>query len=179
MEISLSQHSRTSVFQYGTIVRTFLLNNAIIMQSYKNVIQYYVLGKEVLYMKKFIQEFKEFAIGGNLVDMAIGVIVGGAFNSVISSLVADVFTPLLSMLFGGQVDFAELTLGQVQIGNFINTIISFLLTALCLFSVIKALNAAKAAMKKEEEAAAAEPAPAEPSDEVKLLTEIKDLLANK
>ncbi|MBR2686095.1 MAG: large conductance mechanosensitive channel protein MscL [Erysipelotrichaceae bacterium] len=127
-------------------------------------------------MKKFFKEFKDFAIGGNLIDMAIGVIVGGAFNAVVGSLVADIFTPLLGMLFGSSVDFSELMLGQIKIGNFINSIITFLLTALCLFSVIKALNAAKAAAKKEEEAKAAEPAPAEPSDEVKLLTEIKDLL---
>ena len=128
-------------------------------------------------MKKFIQEFKEFAIGGNLIDMAIGVIVGGAFKSVMDSLVGDVFTPLLGMLFGSEVDFSQLTLGAIQIGSFINAVISFLLTALCLFSVIKAINKAKALMKKEEEAKAEEPAPAEPSEEVKLLTEIKDLLA--
>lgn len=128
-------------------------------------------------MKKFIQEFKEFAIGGNLIDMAIGVIVGGAFNSVISSLVADVFTPLLGMIFGSEVDFSELTLGAIQIGSFINAIVSFLLTALCLFSVIKAINKAKAVMKKEQEAEAEEPAPEEPSEEVKLLTDIKELLA--
>ncbi len=128
-------------------------------------------------MAKFIQEFKEFAIGGNLIDMAIGVIVGGAFNSVISSLVADVFTPLLGMIFGSEVDFSELTLGAIQIGSFINAIVSFLLTALCLFSVIKAINKAKAVMKKEQEAEAEEPAPEEPSEEVKLLTDIKELLA--
>ena len=130
-------------------------------------------------MKKFFEEFKEFAIGGNLIDMAVGVIVGGAFNKVVGSLVADVFTPALGMIFGSEVNFEELYIGQIAIGNFINAIITFILTALCLFSVIKGINAAKRAMKKEEEAAAAEPAPAEPSDEVKLLTEIKELLAEK
>ena len=130
-------------------------------------------------MKKFFQEFKEFAIGGNLINMAIGVIIGGAFNAIVGSLVADIFTPILGLLFGSQIDFSELTIaGTIKIGSFINAVITFLLTALCLFSVIKAINAAKEAMKKEEEAAAAE-APAEPSEEVKLLTEIKDLLANK
>lgn len=127
-------------------------------------------------MKKFFQEFKEFAIGGNLIDMAIGVIVGGAFKSVVDSLVADIFTPFLGMIFGSSVDFSQLMLGQIKIGSFINAIISFLLTALCLFSVIKALNAAKKAAKKEEEKVEEPAAPAEPSDEVKLLTEIKDLL---
>ncbi len=133
-------------------------------------------------MKKFFQEFKEFAIGGNLIDMAVGVIVGGAFNKVVGSLVADVFTPALGLIFGSQMNFEELRIGGengILIGNFINAIITFILTALCLFSVIKAINAAKRSMKKEEEAAAEEPAPAEPSDEVKLLTEIKELLANK
>jgi large conductance mechanosensitive channel len=133
-------------------------------------------------MKKFFQEFKEFAIGGNLIDMAVGVIVGGAFNKVVGSLVADVFTPALGLIFGSQMNFEELRIGGengILIGNFINAIITFILTALCLFSLIKAINAAKRSMKKEEEAAAEEPAPAEPSDEVKLLTEIKELLANK
>ena len=120
-------------------------------------------------------EFKEFVMRGNVLDMAIGVIVGGAFSSVVSSLVSDIFTPLLGMLFGSQVDFSEIKLGQVAIGNFINAIVSFILTAFCLFVVIKSINAARALKKKEEEAAPA-PAP-EPSDEVKLLTEIKDLLA--
>ncbi len=133
-------------------------------------------------MKKFFQEFKEFAIGGNLIDMAVGVIVGGAFNKVVGSLVADVFTPALGLIFGSKMNFEELRIGGengILIGNFINAIITFILTALCLFSLIKAINAAKRSMKKEEEAAAEEPAPAESSDEVKLLTEIKELLANK
>lgn len=132
-------------------------------------------------MKKFFEEFKEFAIGGNLIDMAVGVIVGGAFNAIVGSLVADIFTPALALLFGGEFNFAELTIGGengILIGNFINAVITFILTALCLFSLIKAINTAKKAMAKPEEPAE-EPAPAEPSDEVKLLTEIKDLLAKK
>ena len=132
-------------------------------------------------MKKFFEEFKEFAIGGNLIDMAVGVIVGGAFNKIVGSLVADIFTPALGLIFGSKMNFADLTIGGengILIGNFINAVITFLLTALCLFSVIKAINAAKRSMAKPEEPAE-EPAPAEPSDEVKLLTEIKELLANK
>lgn len=120
-------------------------------------------------MKNFIKEFKEFAIGGNLIDMAVGVIIGGAFNAVLGSLVADVFTPILGMLFGSEIDFSQLKLGQVAIGNFINTVITFLLTALCLFVVIKAINKAKEKMVKEK----VEEAAAEPSDEVKLLTSIE------
>ena len=126
-------------------------------------------------MKKFIEEFKEFAVGGNLLDMAVGVIVGGAFSSIINSLVADIFTPLLSMLFGSQTDFSSLKLGQIMIGNFINAVISFLLTALCLFTVVKAINKAKDVLAKpeEEEAPAEDP---EPSEEVKLLTTIAEEL---
>lgn len=120
-------------------------------------------------MKKFIEEFKEFAIGGNLIDMAVGVIVGGAFNAIVGSLVADVFTPLIGMIFGSQIDFSQLKLGQIAIGNFINAVITFLLTALCLFILIKAINKAKEAMKKEE---VKEEEAAEPSEEIKLLTTI-------
>ena len=116
-------------------------------------------------MKKFIEEFKEFAIGGNLIDMAVGVIIGGAFNAIVGSLVADVFTPLLGMIFGSQIDFSQLKLGQIAIGNFINAVVTFLLTALCLFVMIKAINKAKETLKKEE----AEVAAAEPSEEIKLL----------
>ena len=122
-------------------------------------------------MKKFYEEFKEFAFGGNVLDLAIGVIIGGAFNAIIASLVADVITPLIGLLFGGDVDFSSLKLGPIMIGNFINTVITFLLTALCLFSLIKAVNKAKKAAGK-----ATEEAPAEPSDEVKLLTQIADEL---
>ena len=120
-------------------------------------------------MKKFIEEFKEFAIGGNLIDMAVGVIVGGTFNAIIGSLVADVFTPLLGMLFGSRIDFSELKIGQIAIGNFINAVVTFLLTALCLFVLIKAINKAKDSILKKEEETKEEP---EPSEEVKLLTEV-------
>ena len=122
-------------------------------------------------MKNFIKEFKEFAMGGNLIDMAVGVIIGGAFNTVLGSLVGDVFTPILGMLFGSEIDFSSIKLGQIAIGNFINALVTFLLTALCLFAVIKSLNKAKELVKKEE--AAEEEAPAEPSEEIKLLTSIE------
>ena len=120
-------------------------------------------------MKKFIEEFKEFAIGGNLIDMAVGVIVGGAFNAIVGSLVADVFTPLIGMIFGSEIDFSQLKIGQIAIGNFINAVVTLLLTALCLFVLIKAINKAKEAMKKEE---VKEEEAAEPSEEIKLLTTI-------
>lgn len=127
-------------------------------------------------MKKFIEEFKAFAVKGNVLDMAVGVIIGGAFTSIVNSLVADVFTPILGMITGG-IDFSNLSFGildaQIMIGNFLNAVISFLLTAFCVFLIVKAVN--KITKKKEEEPA---PAP-EPSAEEVLLTEIRDLLKNK
>ena len=122
-------------------------------------------------MKKFIEEFKAFAIKGNVLDMAIGVIIGGAFTSIVNSLVADVFTPIISMITGG-IDFSNWHLGHIMIGNFLNAVISFILVAFCVFLFVKALN--KFTKKKE----AAAPAPA-PAPEVVLLEEIRDLLKNK
>lgn len=140
-------------------------------------------------MKKFLEEFKAFALKGNVVDMAIGVIIGGAFAAITGSLVSDVITPLLAALFNSpNTDALNITLraaseGQEAIvlglGTFVGTIINFIVIAFVLFSVIKAMNKAtevaeKLAKKKKEEEAAA--APAEPSAEEKLLTEIRDLL---
>lgn len=127
-------------------------------------------------MKKFIQEFKEFAISGNLIDMAVGVIVGGAFNKIVGSLVEDIFTPLIAMILGSDVDFSDILIGQIKIGNFINTVVTFFLTALCLFVVIKAINKAKKTFNNPAEEVPA--APAGPTQE-ELLTEIRDLLAKK
>ena len=140
-----------------------------------------------------IKEFKEFAAKGNLVDMAVGIAIGAAFGTVSSSFVADIFIPLLSMLFGSP-DFSNLFVilqdpavtegvdmtsvasirdaGGVVLayGLFVNAVISFLIIAFALFLVIKGMNR----MKKKEEPAPA-PAPAGPS-ETDLLTEIRDLL---
>lgn len=143
-------------------------------------------------MKKFFEEFKAFALKGNVVDMAIGVVIGGAFAAITGSLVSDVITPLLAALFKSpNTDALNITLraaseGQEAIvlglGTFVGTVINFLVIAFVLFSVIKAMNKAtemaeKLAKKKKEEEAAA--APAEPSAEEKLLTEIRDLLKEK
>ena len=140
-------------------------------------------------MKKFLEEFKAFALKGNVVDMAIGVIIGGAFAAITGSLVSDVITPLLAALFNSpNTDALNITLraaseGQEAIvlglSTFVGTVINFIVIAFVLFSVIKAMNKAtevaeKLAKKKKEEEAAA--APAEPSAEEKLLTEIRDLL---
>jgi large conductance mechanosensitive channel len=134
---------------------------------------------------KLIQEFKQFAVKGNMIDMAVGIIIGGAFGKIVSSLVNDVLMPPLGLLIGG-VDFTDLkaTLKQTSVnelgeavpavtlnyGTFIQTAIDFLIIALVVFMLIKAINSLK---KKEEAAPAAPPAPTK--DQI-LLTEIRDLL---
>ena len=139
-------------------------------------------------MKKVMEEFKAFALKGNVVDMAIGVIIGGAFAAITGSLVANVITPLLAYLFNSpNTDALNITLraaseGQdaivLGLGTFIGTIINFIVIALVLFSVIKAINKANelAEKRKKKEEAAEAAKPAEPSAEEKLLTEIRDLL---
>lgn len=121
----------------------------------------------------FIQEFKDFAIKGNAMDLAVGVIIGGAFGKIVTSIVDDLIMPVVGALTGG-VDFKTLavTVGEAKItyGNFIQNVIDFIIIALCIFCIVKAINSMK---KKEVEAPAA---PAEPSAEEKLLTEIRDLL---
>ena len=138
-----------------------------------------------------LQEFKDFAMKGNFVDMAVGIVIGAAFSTIVKSLVDDIIMPVVGMLLGG-VDFsnmfmvikegaegaaystvagaAEAGAVTVNYGLFINSLITFLIVAFALFMVIKGMNAAKQA---EEEAEAE----AEPSDEVKLLTEIRDALS--
>ena len=137
----------------------------------------------------FISEFKEFAMKGNVMDMAVGVIIGGAFGKIVSSLVSDVIMPIISVATGG-ISFVDLfvnlsddtkykTLAEAQeagasvfaYGQFIQNIIDFIIIALCIFLMIKAMN--KLMPKKEEPAA-----PAGPTQE-ELLTEIRDLLKKK
>lgn len=126
-------------------------------------------------MKGFIKEFKEFISNGNVMSMAVGIIIGGAFTAIVNSLVADIITPLLGIILGG-INFSgiSITVGsaQLMVGNFIQAIIMFVLTALVIFVMMKGFN--KLAVKKKEEEEAS--APAEPSDEVKLLMEIRDAL---
>ena len=102
-----------------------------------------------------VQEFKDFVMRGNVMDMAVGVIIGGAFGAIVTSLVDDVIGPVIGMICGG-IDFSGLSItvgsAQLMIGNFIQAIINFLIIALCLFSVIKAVNKLK---KPEPEAAPA------------------------
>lgn len=129
----------------------------------------------------FIKEFREFAVRGNVVDMAVGIIIGAAFGKIVSSLVSDVFMPPIGWLIGG-VDFSDLAVslpalidGQAPVliayGKFIQTVLDFTIVAFAIFMVIKALN------KLKKEAPAAEPAPEPgPTKEQLLLTEIRDLL---
>ncbi|GAA3983528.1 large-conductance mechanosensitive channel protein MscL [Mucilaginibacter dorajii] len=130
-----------------------------------------------------IKEFKEFAMRGNVVDLAVGVIIGAAFGKIVTSLVADIIMPPIGMLTGG-IDFKDLKyvlkpgVGKtpetaINYGLFINNVIDFLIVAFCIFLIVKGINT----LKKKEEAAPA--APAEPTKEEVLLTEIRDLLAKK
>ena len=135
-----------------------------------------------------MSEFKEFAVKGNAIDMAVGIIIGGAFGKIVSSLVKDVIMPPIGQMMGG-VDFASLfyalggasyeTLAAaeeagaavIKYGSFIQTILDFVIIAFVIFMMVRAMNN----MRRQEEEAPA--APPEPSDEVKLLTEIRDSLS--
>ena len=141
-------------------------------------------------MKKFIKEFKEFAVKGNVVDMAVGVIIGGAFGKIVSSLVGDVIMPLMGKITGN-VSFTDLKYeltaavmnGEevvtpavyLNYGQFIQNVFDFIIVAFCIFCMVKVLMKLK---KKKEEEPAPE-APAAPSKEEVLLTEIRDLLKEK
>ena len=129
-------------------------------------------------MKKFISEFKEFISKGDVMSMAVGIIIGGAFTSIVNSLVGDVITPLLGIIIGG-IDFTgiKVTFGgaELMVGNFIQAVIVFLLTSLVIFWMMKAFNRVFA--KKEAEAEVpAEPEPAPVPEDIQLLREIRDLL---
>ncbi|WP_299467528.1 large-conductance mechanosensitive channel protein MscL [uncultured Gimesia sp.] len=136
-----------------------------------------------------IQEFKEFAMKGNVVDMAVGIVIGAAFGKIVTSFVSNIIMPPVGLLIGG-VDFSNLALTlkkasvdeagktieavSINYGAFLNVVLDFIIVAFAIFIVIKAMNAAKTRFEKQEAAAPA--APAEPSAEIKLLTEIRDAL---
>jgi large conductance mechanosensitive channel len=120
-----------------------------------------------------LKEFKAFVMRGNVVDLAVGVIIGGAFGAIVNSLVADIITPIIlqpALKAAGAADIAEWKPGGLLLGKFIASIISFVVIAFVLFLIIKGMNSAK---KKEEAAPAA---PAAPPADIQLLTEIRDLL---
>ena len=143
----------------------------------------------------FLKEFKEFAVKGNVMDMAVGVIIGGAFGKIVTSMVNDIIMPPIGLLVGG-VDFTDMKItlkqqvldaaGEVlspavtwNYGAFVQQVVDFTILAFCVFLMVKVMNTINK-KKKEEPAPAPAPAPApEPSAEEKLLTEIRDLLKNK
>ena len=138
----------------------------------------------------FIEDFKAFALKGNVVDMAVGVIIGGAFGKIVTSIVNNIIMPPIGVITGG-VDFTDLKLVKkeaekagdeviseavtLNYGQFIQDVVDFLIIAFCIFLMVKGIAALS---RKKEEPAAPAPAP-EPSAEEKLLTEIRDLLKNK
>lgn len=141
-------------------------------------------------MGKFLNEFKEFAVKGNAVDMAVGVIIGGAFGKIVSSIVDDLIMPPIGWLIGG-VNFSDLKItlpakqlaegvetqaATINYGSFLQTTLNFIIIAFCVFLMVKGIN--KLSAKKETEPEKPAPAP-EPSNEEKLLSEIRDLLKQK
>lgn len=123
---------------------------------------------------KIIDEFKAFILKGNVVDLAVGVVIGAGFGKVVESMVKDVITPLIGAV-GGQPDFSAIKLGPLMVGNFVNAGVAFLiLAAVIFFLVVKPMNALMALAKKKEAEAPAAPAPV--PEDVKLLIEIRDLL---
>jgi large conductance mechanosensitive channel len=156
-------------------------------------------AKQVTKVRGFFHEFREFAVKGNMIDLAVGVIIGAAFSKIIDSLVKDIIMPLVAFIVGGEVDFtnqflvlrepegyagpqtfeALTTAGAVVLswGNFLTIFINFLLLAFVVFCLVKAVNAARRSVAREREAEPApEAAPAPPPEDVALLREIRDLL---
>ena len=126
-----------------------------------------------------IEEFNQFIMRGNVIDMAVGIIVGAAFTAIVNSLVGDILTPIIGILTGG-IDFSGLSVNvgdaEVKYGAFIQAVINFLIISFVIFMLVKGINTASSKLEKEQEA---EEAAAEPSEEVQLLTQIRDELAKK
>lgn len=151
----------------------------------------HITTKTTTIMGKFINEFKEFAIKGNALDMAVGVIIGGAFGKIVTSIVDDLIMPPIGWLIGG-VNFSDLKVtlpaekiadglemqsATINYGDFVQNLIDFVIIAFCVFILVKVIN--KLANKKQEEPAPKPAAAPEPSSEEKLLAEIRDLLKEK
>lgn len=149
----------------------------------ENIIIFYYNRK---IMSNFVQEFKDFAVKGNAIDMAVGVIIGGAFGKIVTSIVNDIIMPPIGWIIGG-VNFSDLKVtlpaeiikgvempsATINYGSFIQTIINFVIIALCVFLLVKGISKLK---RKKEEEPVTPVAPPEPSQEEKLLVEIRDLL---
>lgn len=147
----------------------------------------------------FIKEFRDFAVKGNMIDLAVGVIIGGAFSKIIDSLVRDVFMPMINFILGGNVDFSNKLLvlrtpkgyegphsqealnsaGAIVLywGNFLTVFINFILLALVVFIMVKMINRMRESFHHEEKTATVEPAPT--PEDIQLLREIRDALKNK
>ena len=130
-------------------------------------------------MKKLLKEFKEFISKGNVIDMAVGVIIGSAFSKIVSSLVNDVIMPLIGIIIGG-LDFKSLSVtiknSTINYGLFIQNVVDFLIIATCIFIAVKIINNLK--KLRHEEPKKEEPKKVETPQDIKLLTEIRDLLKN-
>lgn len=137
-------------------------------------------------MKKFMTEFKEFIARGDVMSMAVGIIIGGAFTAIVNSLVGDIITPLIGMITGG-IDFTGLCISvgdaKIMVGNFIQAIIVFLITAFVIFSMMKAFNRLLSSKDKDKEKAASEaeaaPEPDINEQTLEVLREIRELLSKK
>ena len=137
-------------------------------------------------MKKFLREFKAFAMRGNVIDLAVGVVIGGAFSSITTSLVNDIINPVLGLFTGDNSALAALAIhlpggGDIMVGNFINAVVNFVIMAFVVFCMVKAINRL---YRKKEEAPPnrytySPPPPPAPSKEEQLLTEIRDLLKER
>lgn len=127
-------------------------------------------------MKNFLKEFKEFAVQGNVLDMAVGIIIGGAFTAIVTSLVTNILNPIIGLFTGGNLDALSVTVGSAtfKYGAFLSSVINFIIVALVIFIIVKSINKLSNLKKKKEEAT--EEAPAQPSEEVLLLREIRDSL---
>jgi len=124
-------------------------------------------------MKKLLNEFKEFISKGNVIDMAVGVVIGSAFSKIVTSLVNDIIMPLVGIIIGG-LDFTSLSIkikdSEILYGSFIQNIVDFLIIAACIFTVIKIMNRIKKQKPVDN------PKPVETPEDIKLITEIRDLL---
>ena len=133
-------------------------------------------------VKKGLGEFKEFISKGNVVDMAVGVIIGSAFGKIVTSLVEKILMPIIGVLIGG-LDFSDLSIkvgsAKVGYGSFIQSIVDFLIVAFCLFLIVKAMNKVQDAVKKTEVEEAIEKEQENDAKEIEILTEIRDLLKKK
>jgi len=127
-------------------------------------------------MKKIVKEFRDFINRGNVIDLAVGVVVGGAFGKIVTSLVNDIIMPVIGLIIGG-IDFTKLSVKvfdvEVQFGIFLQNVVDFLIIAFCIFMVVKLVNKVTRKEEKKEEVK-----PAKPNQEV-LLEEIRDLLKDK